>query len=54
MATLKEYFEADFSHTVIMSSPIQLSISGVGDIQIEEEKMGTDLIKWPSSKSRET
>lgn len=35
MATLKEYFEADFSHTVIMASPVQLSINDIGDVQIE-------------------
>jgi hypothetical protein len=35
MATLREYFEADFSHTVIMARPIQLSVKDVGDVQIE-------------------
>ena len=35
MATLKEYFDADFSHTVIMTSPIQLSVIDIDDVQIE-------------------
>lgn len=35
MATLREYFEADFSHTVIMESPIQLPVKDGREVQIE-------------------
>lgn len=35
MATLRQYFDADFSHSVIMASPIQLTVSDIGDIQVE-------------------
>lgn len=35
MATLREYFDADFSHTVIMASAIQISVTDIGDVQID-------------------
>lgn len=35
MATLREYFDADFSHTVIMASPIHLPITDIGDVQVD-------------------
>ena len=35
MATLREYFDADFSHTVIMARAIQLPVSDIGDVQAE-------------------
>lgn len=35
MATLREYFETDFSHTVIMEIPIQLPVKDGGEVQIE-------------------
>ena len=35
MATLREYFEADFSHTVRMSSALRLSIQGIGELTLD-------------------
>ena len=34
MATIREYFEADFSHTVIMSTALRLPVQAVGDVEL--------------------